>query len=150
MTAPVISWRWLATPSPCCSPIAGAGRSPPSTRRRWSVLPATPSPPRPGSFCIYIARRWYLLELVPSSIDQTDPLRSLDVALVHERVLTPILGIGDPRTDPRIDFVGGLRGPAELERRVDTGQAALAVSLHPTSVEQLMTVSDAGHGMPPT
>jgi uncharacterized protein (DUF1015 family) len=110
---------------------------------------ATPSPARPGSFCIYIERRWYLLEVVESSIDRRDPLRSLDVALVHERVLTPILGIGDPRTDPRIDFVGGLHGPAELERRVDSGQAALAVSLYPTSIEQLMSVSDAGHVMPP-
>ena len=61
----------------------------------------------------------------------------------------PVLGIGDPRTDPRIDFVGGLRGPAELKKRVDSGTAALAVSLHPTSIEQLMTVSDAGHVMPP-
>ena len=71
------------------------------------------------------------------------------MALVHERVLTPVLGIGDPRMDPRIDFVGGLRGIAELERRIDSGPAALAVSLYPTSVEQLMTVSDAGHVMPP-
>jgi uncharacterized protein (DUF1015 family) len=112
-------------------------------------LASTPSPPRAGSFCIYVARRWYLLELAESSIDRQDPLRSLDVALIHERVLGPVLGIGDPRTDPRIDFVGGLRGPAELTRRVDSGDAALAVSLHPTSIEQLMTVSDAGQVMPP-
>ena len=115
---------------------------------RLSVV-ATPSPPRPGSFCIYVGRRWYLLELAESSIDRRDPLRSLDVALVHERVLGPVLGIGDPRTDPRIDFVGGVRGPDELTKRVDSGEAALAVLLHPTSIEQLMTVSDAGHVMPP-
>ena len=107
------------------------------------------TPARPGSFCIYLAHRWYLLELAESSIDRTDIRRSLDVTLVHERVLGPILGIGDPRTDARIDFVGGLRGPAELEARVDSGQAALAVSLYPTSIEELMSISDAGHVMPP-
>jgi uncharacterized protein (DUF1015 family) len=109
----------------------------------------TPSPPRPGSLCIYVERRWYLLELAESTIDRRDLLRSLDVTLLHERVLGPILGIGDPRTDPRLDFVGGLRGTAELEKRVDSGEAALAVSLYPTSIEQLMAVSDAGHVMPP-
>jgi len=110
---------------------------------------ATPSPPRPGSFCVYIARRWYLLELAESTIDRRDLLSSLDVTLLHERVLGPILGVGDPRTDPRLDFVGGLLGTAELEKRVDSGEAALAVSLSPTSLEQLMAVSDAGHVMPP-
>ena len=109
----------------------------------------TPSPSRAGSFCIYVARRWHLLELAESTIDRRDVLRSLDVTLLHERLLGPILGIGDPRTDPRLDFVGGLRGTAELEKRVDSGEAALAVSLHPTSIEQLMTVSDAGDVMPP-
>ena len=110
---------------------------------------ATPSPSRPGSFCVYVRRRWYLLELDESTIDRQDLLRSLDVTLLHDRVLAPILGIGDPRTDPRLDFVGGLRGTAELEKRVDAGEAALAVSLHPTSIEQLIAVSDAGHVMPP-
>jgi len=110
---------------------------------------ATPSPSRAGSFCVYVARRWYLLELTESTIDRRDLLRSLDVTLLHERVLGPILGIGDPRTDPRLDFVGGLRGTAELEKRVDSGEAALAVSLYPTSIEQLMAISDAGHVMPP-
>src|SRR5262249_11312302 len=88
-------------------------------------------PPRSGSFCIYLGRRWYLHELTESSIDRGDPRRSLDVTLVHERVLGPVLGIADPRTDERIDFVGGRRGPGELEARVDAGQAALAVSLYP-------------------
>jgi uncharacterized protein (DUF1015 family) len=110
---------------------------------------ATPSPSRPRSFCVYVARRWYLLELAESTIDRRDLLRSLDVTLLHERVLGPVLGIGDPRTDPRLDFVGGLRGTSELERRVDSGETALAVSLYPTSIEQLMAVSDAGHVMPP-
>jgi uncharacterized protein (DUF1015 family) len=110
---------------------------------------ANPAPPRPGSFCIYLDRRWYLLELAESSIDRGDALASLDVALLQERVLAPLLGIGDPRTDKRIDFVGGLQGPRELEARVDSGEAALAVSLYATTVEQLMAVSDLGQVMPP-
>jgi uncharacterized protein (DUF1015 family) len=112
-------------------------------------VPADPMPPRPGSFCIYLDRHWYLLELTESSIDRADALASLDVALLQERVLAPVLGVGDPRTDKRIDFVGGLRGPHELEARVDSGEAALAVSLYPTTVEQLMAVSDLGQVMPP-
>jgi len=112
-------------------------------------IAGSPTPPRPGGFCVYLERRWRLLELAESSIDRRDALRSLDVALLQERVLAPVLGIGDPRTDKRIDFVGGLRGAGELEARVDSGAAALAVSLYPTTVEQLMAVSDAGEVMPP-
>ena len=131
-----------------------AGQSPAEVLRKLEAvgrLSATTTrvPPRSGSFCVYLGRRWYLLELTESSIDRGDPRRSLDVTLVHERVLGPVLGVGDPRTDERIDFVGGLRGPGELEARVDSGRAALAVSLYPTSIEQLMIVSDAGHVMPP-
>ncbi len=112
-------------------------------------LTAKPVPPRPGSFCLYLERRWYLLEMAEASIDRDDPLRSLDAALVQERVLGPVLGIGDQRTDKRVDFVGGIRGTHELQARVDSGEAALAVSMVPTTVEQLMMVSDAGHMMPP-
>jgi uncharacterized protein (DUF1015 family) len=115
---------------------------------RLSVT-ADPAPPRPGTFCLYLDGRWHLLELAPSSIDRSDPLRSLDVALLQERVLAPVLGIGDLRTDRRIDFVGGRRRARELETRVDSGQAALAVSLYPTTVDQLMAVSDRGQMMPP-
>jgi uncharacterized protein (DUF1015 family) len=115
---------------------------------RLSVT-TVPTPPRPGSFCVYLERRWYLLELDERSIDRGDALASLDVALLHERVLAPVLGIADARTDKRIDFVGGLRGPRELEARVDSGRAALAVSLYPPTIEQLMAVSDLGHVMPP-
>jgi uncharacterized protein (DUF1015 family) len=108
-----------------------------------------PVPPRPGSFCLYLGKRWYRLELAEGSIDRTDSIRSLDVALLQERVLGPLLGITDQRTDKRIDFVGGIRGTRALEARVDAGGAALAISLYPTTVEQLMAVSDAGHIMPP-
>jgi len=110
---------------------------------------ADPVPPRPGSFCLYLDRRWYRLELAEASIDRTETLRSLDVALLHARVLAPVLGIGDERTDQRIDFVGGGRGTRQLEARVDSGEAALAVSMYPTTMAELMAVADAGHVMPP-
>jgi uncharacterized protein (DUF1015 family) len=114
------------------------------------VQPASsPDPDRPGVFGVYLGGRWYRLELDPASIDRSDPIASLDVALLQDRVLGPILGIGDPRTDKRIDFVGGIRGPAELARRVDSGEMAVAFALYPTSLEQLMAVSDAGQVMPP-
>jgi uncharacterized protein (DUF1015 family) len=108
-----------------------------------------PEPQRPGTFCFYLAGAWYLLELDESSINRADPIGSLDVALLQERVLGPILGIEDPRTDKRIDFVGGIRGTKELERRVQSGEMAIAFSLHPTTLEQLMAVADAGKVMPP-
>jgi uncharacterized protein (DUF1015 family) len=108
-----------------------------------------PLPPTPGTFCFYVAARWYRLILDPGSMDRSDPVASLDVALLQERVLGPVLGIGDPRADPRLDFVGGIQSTVELERRVDSGEMALAVSLHPTSIDQLIAVADAGKTMPP-
>jgi uncharacterized protein (DUF1015 family) len=108
-----------------------------------------PRPPRPGTFCMYLAGAWYRVELDEETIDRRDPIRSLDVSLLQDRVLGPVLGIGDPRTDKRIDFVGGIRGTAELERRVNSGEMAIAFSLFPTTMEQLMAVSDAGAVMPP-
>ena len=107
------------------------------------------APPRAGSFCIYLERRWHLLELAPDSVDRADPLRSLDVWLLGERVLGPVLGITDQGTDARLDFVGGIRGTWALEARVDAGEAGLAVSMFPTSMDQLMAVADAGAIMPP-
>ncbi|HEU5040837.1 MAG TPA: DUF1015 family protein [Gemmatimonadales bacterium] len=108
-----------------------------------------PVPPAPGTFCFYLLGEWYRLALDPATIDRSDPIASLDVSLLQDRVLAPIFGIGDPRTDQRIDFVGGIRGPAELERRVDSGEMAIAFSLHPTTLDQLIAVSDAGQVMPP-
>ena len=110
---------------------------------------ADPVPPTPGVFCFYLAGRWWRLDLPAGSIDRSDPIRALDVSLLQERVLGPVLGIVDQRTDPRIDFVGGIRGPRALEAQVDAGEAALGISLHPTTVEQLMAVADRGHVMPP-
>lgn len=108
-----------------------------------------PVPDRPGTFCMYFDGTWYRLSVPPDSIDAADPINSLDVAILEHRVITPIFGIADVRTDSRIDFVGGIRGTEELERRVDSGDWAFAVSMYPTSIEQLMAVSDAGEVMPP-
>ncbi len=107
------------------------------------------APPGPGSVGIYLDQRWYLLEINEKSIDRADPIESLDVALLESRVLGPILGIGDIRSDPRIDFVGGIRGTAELEKRIKSGEMAVGFAMYPTTVEQLIAVSDAGRIMPP-
>jgi len=107
------------------------------------------APPAPGSFCFFFDGGWTRLTLDPASIDRGDPVRSLDVSLLQERVLGPILGIADPRTDKRIDFVGGIRGPEELERRVRSGEMALGISMYPTTIDQLLAVADAGEIMPP-
>jgi uncharacterized protein (DUF1015 family) len=130
------------------------GLSPTEFRARLAALgclaPTTdPVPAAPGSFCFFLDGGWERLTLDPATIDRTDPIGSLDVSLLQDRVLTPMLGITDPRTDHRIDFVGGIRGTAELERRVRSGEMALGVSLYPTTLEQLMAVSDAGQIMPP-
>jgi uncharacterized protein (DUF1015 family) len=106
-------------------------------------------PKEAGTVCIYLRGDWHSLTFEPSSIDRNDPINSLDVALLQNRVLDPILAIKDPRTDKRIDFVGGIRGTEELERRVESGAAAVAFSLYPTTIEQLIAVSDAGLVMPP-
>jgi uncharacterized protein (DUF1015 family) len=108
-----------------------------------------PLPTKPGTFCFYLMDRWYRLELDEPGIDRSDPIASLDVSLLQDRVLGPVLKIGDPRTDKRIDFVGGIRGPSELERRVRSGEMAIGFSLYPTTLEQLMAVADAGQIMPP-
>jgi uncharacterized protein (DUF1015 family) len=108
-----------------------------------------PRPPRPGTFCVYLAGAWHRIELNEETIDRRDPIGSLDVSRLQDRVLGPLFGIVDPRTDKRLDFVGGIRGTPELERRVDSGEMAIAFSLFPTTVDQLMAVSDAGAVMPP-
>jgi uncharacterized protein (DUF1015 family) len=109
---------------------------------------ASPSPAR-GSFAMYLDGAWYGLRPPEGSVDQSDPIASLDVSVLQDRLLAPILGIEDPRTDKRVDFVGGIRGTNELERLVDSGEAAVAFSLHPTTVDDLMRIADAGEIMPP-
>lgn len=108
-----------------------------------------PVPEKSGSFCVYLDGAWSKLTVDSDSIDQNDAINCLDVAILEQRVIKPIFGIDDVRTDPRIDFVGGIRGTKELEDRVNSGQWAFAVSMFPTSIDQLMAVSDAGEVMPP-
>jgi uncharacterized protein (DUF1015 family) len=98
---------------------------------------------------VYLAGRWWTLRFRPELAPAANPAEALDVALLQRHVLGPLLGIADPRRSERIDFVGGIRGPAELERRVDAGEAAVAFALHPTSLEELMAVADRGEIMPP-
>jgi uncharacterized protein (DUF1015 family) len=111
--------------------------------------PSPVAPAEPETFGMYVAGAWYRLRIHPALVPRADPVASLDVSLLQEHLLAPILGIGDPRTDPRIAFIGGVRGLAELERRVADGSAAAAFSLHATRMEQLMAVADAGQLMPP-
>ncbi|TAM53307.1 MAG: DUF1015 domain-containing protein [Acidobacteria bacterium] len=107
--------------------------------------------PRPDAahrFGMFLGAQWHRLEAKPGTFPAGDPVRSLDAAILQENLLAPVLGIVDPRTDARIDFVGGIRGTAELERRVAQGWA-VAFALFPTSLDQLMAVADAGLVMPP-
>jgi uncharacterized protein (DUF1015 family) len=106
-------------------------------------------PSQPETFGMFVAGRWYRLKIRPALVPRADPVASLDVSLLHDNLLAPILAVGDPRTDPRVDFVGGVRGLDELERRVASGKAAVAFALHATRMEQLMAVADAGKLMPP-
>jgi uncharacterized protein (DUF1015 family) len=110
---------------------------------------AAPSPPSRGALSMYLDGRWYGLTPVNDAAQLDDPVASLDVSLLQDQLLDPILGIKDVRTDKRIDFVGGARGTQELERLVDEGRAAVAFSLYPTTVDDLLKVSDAGSIMPP-
>ncbi|NJD35512.1 MAG: DUF1015 domain-containing protein [Betaproteobacteria bacterium] len=105
-------------------------------------------PSRPGEFGMYLAGKWHRLAIKPALVPQ-DPVASLDVSLLSDHVLGPLLGIADLRRDKRIDFVGGIRGLAELERRVDSGEMAVAFALHPTRMDQLMAVADSNEVMPP-
>jgi uncharacterized protein (DUF1015 family) len=106
-------------------------------------------PGREGEFGMYLDGQWYRLVIDPVRVPVGDPVRRLDVSLLQDNLLAPVLGIGDPRRDERIDFVGGIRGLGELERRVDGGQWRVAFALFPTSMEALMAVADAGEVMPP-
>jgi len=106
------------------------------------------NPPSPESFGMYLDGEWYLLTPGPELIPR-DIVGELDVSILTDRILQPLLGIGDPRTDKRLDFVGGIRGMKELERLVDSGAHEVAFALYPTSLANVMTVADAGRVMPP-
>ena len=118
-------------------------------REKFEVAPAAHRAPQaPTTFGMYLGGAWYELKAKPGTFPANDPVRGLDVSILQENLLNPILGIDDPRTNTRIDFVGGIRGMDELERRVKEG-CAVAFSVHPTSLDQLMSVADAGEVMPP-
>ena len=106
-------------------------------------------PDQPGRFGMYLDGRWYHLAIHADLIPDQDPVGRLDVSLLQDQILSPILGVGDPRLDPRVEFVGGIRGLQALQQRVDDNKAAIAFSLYPTSMEQLMAVADAEKLMPP-
>jgi uncharacterized protein (DUF1015 family) len=106
-------------------------------------------PKKHGEICVYLGGKWYRLSLSVEYFHDSDLIERLDVSILQDRILEPILGIDDPRTDERIIFVGGNRGTQELERLVDNGEAAVAFSLFPTTMHDLLAVSDAGEIMPP-
>lgn len=117
---------------------------------KFAVRPDGPKEPaRSTEFSMFLDGRWYGLEAKRGTFDPADPIASLDVSILQQNLLAPILGIADPRTDKRIDFVGGIRGTAGLEKKVASGGFRVAFSLHPTTIEQLFSVADAGKTMPP-
>jgi len=128
-----------------------------------SSSPLTPS--KKQEFCVYLEKQWYRF-VMPEKTSNTNEslnessagdlsnlseslIQSLDVAVLQDKILAPVLAIQDPKTDKRIDFVGGVRGLEELERRVDSGEMAVAFAMYPTSMEELMAVADANQIMPP-
>jgi len=110
---------------------------------------AAPSPNGRGRFSMYFEGSWYGLEPRHDVSDRPRVIDRLDVSILQDLLLAPIIGIEDPRTDKRIDFVGGIRGTGELERLVDNGEAAVAFSLYPVTLDELMEISDANEIMPP-
>jgi uncharacterized protein (DUF1015 family) len=115
----------------------------------FTVQPSDrPRPDAQHRFGMFVGGGWYRLEARPGTFPAADPVRSLDASILQENLLQPILGIVDPRTDKRIDFVGGIRGLEALEQRIDSGWA-VAFALHPVTLDQLMAVADAGLVMPP-
>ncbi len=112
------------------------------------VQPGAVKPAQLHQFGMYLAGKWYLLESREGTYT-TDPIGILDVSILSDNVLDKLLGIKDQRTDKRIDFVGGIRGLGELERRVDSGEMAVAFALHPVTIQQLFDIADSGNVMPP-
>jgi uncharacterized protein (DUF1015 family) len=121
-------------------------------RRRFAVEKHGPEAYRPSKLhelSLYLGGNWYALTANPGTFDDSDPIRALDVTVLSEQVLAPLLGITDLRNDKRIDFVGGLRGLGELKRRVDSGEMKAAFALYPVSMQQLIAIADSGRIMPP-
>lgn len=120
-------------------------------KEKFQIIQERKDPIKPtqkGTFGMYLGESWYLLEAKAGSYNHMDPVLSLDVSILQLNLLAPILGIGDPRTDKRIDFVGGIRGLEELVRRVNEDME-VAFAMVPTSIEELMSIADADELMPP-
>lgn len=120
-------------------------------KHKFSVREAEAAvkPKAKGEFGMYLRGQWYRLKADLSYLTTRDPVQRLDVSILQNHLLGPVLGIDDPRTNKRIDFVGGIRGLKELERRVNSGEMTVAFSLYPTSIEELLSIADAGKIMPP-
>jgi uncharacterized protein (DUF1015 family) len=118
-------------------------------RERFPVAEGPATPRLKGEVSMYLGGRWYTIDLSGAQPADASRAAGLDVALLQRHVLEEMLGIGDIRSDKRIDFVGGARGTAALEQAVDSGRAAVAFSMHPVGVDDLMAISDAGGIMPP-
>jgi uncharacterized protein (DUF1015 family) len=117
-------------------------------RSRVPVASGTPAPSRRGEVSMYLNGAWHALSL-PAASPGAPRAETLDVEVLHRQVFEPLLGIGDIRTDKRIDFVGGIRGPQGLQTLVDSGKAAVAFSMYPVSIQDLVAISDEGGIMPP-
>jgi uncharacterized protein (DUF1015 family) len=117
-----------------------------SVRERFDTEPGPAEPRARGDIAMFFGGAWYTLR---ARVRPTDPIGSLDVSVLQDQLMAPMLNILDVRTDKRIDFVGGARGTRELEALVQSGQAPVAFSLYPVGVSDLMSVSDAGEIMPP-
>jgi uncharacterized protein (DUF1015 family) len=120
-------------------------------RKVFTMAPA-PAQHRPackGDYGMYMKGHWYMLTAPASLTSIPDSVERLDVSILQKYLLTPVLGIDDPRTSKRIDFVGGIRGLGELEKRVDCGEMAVAFAMFPTSIDELLAIADAGQIMPP-
>jgi len=115
----------------------------------FDIKPGTPSPKAKHELGFYFQGQWRTLTFKPQFTATSDPIERLDVTILQKQILAPVFGIDDPRTSKRINFVGGIRGTAELEKLVDSGEYACAFSMFPTSIEDLMRIADAGGIMPP-
>ena len=109
----------------------------------------SPQPTRKHELALFIGGKWSTLTFKPQFTATKDPIEGLDVTLLQKQILAPVFGIDDPRTSKKINFVGGIRGTAELEKLVNSGEYACAFSMFPTSIEDLMSIADAGGIMPP-
>ena len=119
-----------------------------AVEKQFTVTPgSTPVPSKPGDIRMYFGGQWHALGW--QHAPDADPISRLDVEGLQQRLLAPVLGIDDPRTSKRIDFIGGIRGTGELTKLVDSGKVAVAFSMFPTTVQQLMDIADAGQIMPP-